>query len=75
MSCKTTAASVSLGRPFLGHARNLGFWRRAGDLVLLWIRRYQTRQALRALDLDRLDDIGITRKEARREAAKPFWCA
>jgi uncharacterized protein YjiS (DUF1127 family) len=52
-----------------------GFWRRAGDLVLLWIRRNQTRRALQALDLDRLEDIGIDREAARREGAKPFWRA
>jgi len=45
-----------------------------------WIRvlkhahdRWQQRQALLDLDDRLLDDIGITRKQAEREASKPFW--
>ncbi len=35
--------------------------------------RWQQRQALLDLEDRLLDDIGITREEAEREARKPFW--
>ena len=35
--------------------------------------RWQQRQALADLEDRLLDDIGITREEAEREARKPFW--
>jgi uncharacterized protein YjiS (DUF1127 family) len=39
----------------------------------VWIERRRQRQALIALD-DRLrTDIGLSREQVRREAAKPFW--
>ena len=34
---------------------------------------YNSRKALDALDENMLKDIGITRAEAEKEAAKPFW--
>jgi len=34
---------------------------------------YNSRKALAALDDNMLEDIGITRAEAEKEAAKPFW--
>lgn len=40
---------------------------------LLALRRQ--RQELRHLDDRSLDDMGITRAEARTEAARPFWDA
>jgi uncharacterized protein YjiS (DUF1127 family) len=36
-------------------------------------RRSRERQALAELDNDALKDIGMTRKEAKAEARKPFW--
>ena len=33
----------------------------------------ELRRQLRALDDRMLDDIGISRERAEREAAKPFW--
>ena len=42
-------------------------------LMLLWIRRAETRRALARLDAERLRDIGIGEEAARRECAKPFW--
>jgi uncharacterized protein YjiS (DUF1127 family) len=35
--------------------------------------RYRQRQALAQLDDRALKDIGITREQAKAEAAKPFW--
>lgn len=36
---------------------------------------WRQRQALRKLDIDALDDIGISRKDAFAEARRPFWDA
>jgi uncharacterized protein YjiS (DUF1127 family) len=38
-----------------------------------WIARHRGRAALAELDGRLLDDIGISRAAACREAAKPFW--
>lgn len=40
-------------------------------LAMLAVRR--ERHALKALDATLLEDIGINRDAARREAAKPIW--
>lgn len=39
------------------------------DAAVLW----RSRQALRDLDDYQLDDIGVTRAEAEREADRSFW--
>lgn len=41
--------------------------------VALWVERGRGRRVLATLDDDRLRDIGISRAEASRESAKPFW--
>jgi uncharacterized protein YjiS (DUF1127 family) len=43
--------------------------------VAVWIDRSRQRRALHELVADGrlLSDIGVTREEALREAAKPFW--
>ncbi|HEY5597934.1 MAG TPA: DUF1127 domain-containing protein [Kiloniellales bacterium] len=38
-----------------------------------WIERSRQRHALADLDDRLLDDVGITRSEAAREIATPFW--
>lgn len=42
-----------------------------------WVMAYETRRlsrlALSELTDEQLDDIGVTRAEARSEAARPFW--
>jgi|GraSoiStandDraft_30_1057271.scaffolds.fasta_scaffold2733125_2 uncharacterized protein YjiS (DUF1127 family) len=47
------------------------------DGVRIWSARCRERRSLRELmeqlDDRLLEDIGISRKQARREAAKPFW--
>jgi uncharacterized protein YjiS (DUF1127 family) len=46
-------------------------------LLRLWAARRRQRRALRDLAEQRhlLADIGLTRAQALREAAKPFWCS
>ena len=36
---------------------------------------WRQRQTLRKLDIDALNDIGISRKDAYAEARRPFWDA
>ena len=38
-----------------------------------WQQRVDKRQHLRGLDDQLLSDIGMSRREADREVAKPFW--
>ncbi len=45
------------------------WWRVLGE----WIERSRQRHALAGLDNRLLDDVGITRSQAAREIAKPFW--
>jgi len=46
---------------------------RACHAVELWQRRAQERKLLSAFDDRLLRDIGLTRVDAARECAKPFW--
>jgi uncharacterized protein YjiS (DUF1127 family) len=43
------------------------------DTMRIWSSRISERQALAELDDRFLKDIGVSREEAVREAAKPFW--
>ncbi len=43
------------------------------ETVLVWQERDQQRRHLAALDDRLLSDIGISRADAAREAAIPFW--
>lgn len=45
------------------------------DLLLAWQDRAESRSRLAALEDCHLNDLGIDRAVARREAAKPFWRA
>ena len=56
----TGAASASTG------------WRLWG-IVRFWMARRRQRAELERLDARMLDDIGVTRAEALREAVNPFW--
>jgi len=38
-----------------------------------WQQRYELRRHLLEMDQRLLEDIGLSRAEARLEAAKPFW--
>ena len=42
-------------------------------VVQRWNQRRRQQMALRDLDAVQLRDIGISREDALREAAKPFW--
>jgi uncharacterized protein YjiS (DUF1127 family) len=42
-------------------------------IIRTWFERSRQRRALAELDDRLLDDIGLTRSKAQREAAKPFW--
>ena len=42
-------------------------------VIQRWNQRSRQRMVLRDLDEQQLNDIGVTRAGARREAAKPFW--
>ena len=42
-------------------------------VVQRWNQRSRQRTVLRELDATQLRDIGISREDALREAAKPFW--
>jgi uncharacterized protein YjiS (DUF1127 family) len=49
---------------------------RSSSILGIWIARSRQRKALgdlAVLNDDLLRDIGVTREEAFREAAKPFW--
>jgi uncharacterized protein YjiS (DUF1127 family) len=39
----------------------------------VWRGRARQRKALKRLDDRLLDDVGLSREQARRETAKPFW--
>ena len=46
---------------------------RGANLLLTWQERAEQRYRLAALDSVGLRDIGLSRADAAREAAKPFW--
>jgi uncharacterized protein YjiS (DUF1127 family) len=46
---------------------------RCARTLVLWSERWRQREALAELDDDLLRDIGVSRKDARREAQKGFW--
>ena len=62
----------SLRRPLLdgGFGISLG---RAYATLVAWQHRYELRRHLLELDDRLLEDIGLSREQARQEAAKPFW--
>jgi uncharacterized protein YjiS (DUF1127 family) len=76
-----SAASATVGRGRDGHTRSPS-WHHGGLMrlggaavraVWFWIERSRQRRALAELDDRLLRDIGLTRDEARREFASPFW--
>lgn len=62
--------TLPLPRP---HAGLRGPGPRLFGLLALWIERATQRRALAELDDRLLKDVGLSRSEARQEAAKPFW--
>jgi uncharacterized protein YjiS (DUF1127 family) len=45
------------------------------SVIWAWLQRSRQRSAIAELDDRMLCDIGVTRPQAEREAARPFWCA
>jgi uncharacterized protein YjiS (DUF1127 family) len=43
------------------------------NMVATWARRFNTRAALAKLDNAALEDIGVSYRQAFKEANKPFW--
>lgn len=43
------------------------------DMVGIWRQRLRQRRHLASLDDRLLRDVGLTRADATRETAKPFW--
>ena len=65
--------SFALERPSARRASP--WWLRVIALFVCWRERAKERRLLAALDERELTDIGITRVDALRECAKPFWQA
>ena len=60
--------------------RNVARFKRAGVLLRAILRRfvlaserYRQRRHLEELDDHQLADVGLTRRDVKRECAKPFW--
>lgn len=66
---------VKTGTPFFNGEVSVrgkgGIW----ATYLLWRERSRTRRVLRSMDRRMLEDIGVEREEALKEARKPFWMA
>ncbi|MAC82389.1 MAG: hypothetical protein CML66_30540 [Rhodobacteraceae bacterium] len=46
---------------------------KVATLITQWDHRYRSRNDLARLEDHLLDDIGMTRKDAMKEAKRPFW--
>jgi uncharacterized protein YjiS (DUF1127 family) len=80
MSCSQTAsrtAPLAQRRRFATAGDEVRLRRAAfaeiARTVALWFARARQRRDLADLDAHLLKDIGVTRRQAAREAAKPFW--
>ena len=74
--CARTLAHIPGGYPPIQQDGSSSPTVRWMDAVRIWSARCRERRALRelmALGDHLLEDIGVTRQEAQREAAKPFW--
>ena len=45
------------------------------NTIVMWNDRYKSRRFLSTMPYAQLTDIGVTPKQARHEACKPFWRA
>ncbi|KQV27732.1 hypothetical protein ASC97_04985 [Rhizobium sp. Root1203] len=64
------ARQVAIRHILSGLQRRRGLWWRH---LVQWHQKRETRRALRNLTDTELLDIGLTRKEARKEASKSFF--
>ncbi|WFS02505.1 DUF1127 domain-containing protein [Rhizobium tumorigenes] len=55
------------------HRRPKAFAASIIERMAVWSEKRSSRRALRALSVDQLRDIGLTRAEVRREVAKSFF--
>ena len=62
----------TLSRPLLAGSAGYSVKRLLATIVA-WQQRYDLRQHLLEMDAHLLDDIGLSRAQARQEVAKPFW--
>ena len=66
--------SAHFSGPFRGTARwPLDIVLMVMETLAVWAERSRQRRALAALDERALKDIGLSRIDALRESAKPFW--
>ena len=65
-------ATHSLPHPHRSTGGELYVW---AGVIRTWLQRSRQRRALAELDDRMLRDIIVTRSQAEREAAKPFWCS
>ena len=67
-------ATAGIRRPTILESL-IGVYRCCRARVALWQARARQRRSLATLDAHMLHDIGVSRMDAAREAAKPFWKA
>jgi len=65
-----TSARVPVARKFDIRAVSLG---RISGVFRIWMERSRQRRDLANLDIQGLNDVGISPYDARREINKPFW--
>ena len=61
--------------PFRPWAFFIAMIRGGLDLAVAWQQRGRERRHLASLDERMLRDLGVSRSDATRESAKPFWRA
>src|ERR1700756_5507800 len=68
-----SVVTVTLSAPSVEACGMQEIWRASRAKARIWLRRIKTRRQQHALDVRRLEDIGLTERECRREGAKWFW--
>lgn len=71
--CKSSLANVATYRAETERSEWLSALFGLVETMAAWSARRRQRQALSELDDHILKDIGLTREQAQREAARPFW--
>lgn len=70
---RSLAGEFKPNRPFLLRFLALGVVALCHGAM--WVARHKQRHTLLALEDHQLEDIGVTREQATKEARKPFWRA